>query len=91
MDTPQNSPRISPDCSAIISDGKKFRFRKWWSNPKQMINRPYLSVWSLNVHTYDQLMEALDSAHSLNCVHSLSFMYADNHFEGTCVVPNSEI
>lgn len=90
--TPQeNSPRISPDISDIISEGKIFRFKKWWRNPKQMISRPFLSAWSLDVHTYDQFMEALDAAHALKCVHTLCVSYSDNHFCGTCVVPNSEI
>ena len=92
MDTPQNPPRISPDCSDLISDAKKFRFKKFWTNPKPMTNRPFLSAWSLHVHNYNQLMDALDAAHSLKCVHTLSVAYyGNNNFVGTCVVPNSEI
>lgn len=87
----ESSPRISPDISDAISEGKIFRFKKWWKNPRQMINRPWLSVWFLDVHDFNQLQEALDAAHALKCVHSLNFCYAGTSFEGSCVVPNFEI
>lgn len=89
---PTCSPRISPDVSELVRETAIFRFKKFWTNPKPMLNRPFLSVWSLHVHNYKQLMDALDAAHSLKCVHTLSVAYyGKDNFVGTCVVPNSEI
>lgn len=67
---------------------KVYRFNKYWCSPKQMINRSFLSAWSLNVHTFTDLQNALDSAHALGCVSSLSILYSKGNFTGTCVVPN---
>lgn len=86
-----SSPRISPDISDAVEDMRIWRFKKYWNNPKQMTTRPFLSAWSLHVHRFEDLQNALDAAHALKCIHSLSFSYQKNNFCGTCVVPNSEI
>lgn len=83
--------RVSPDISDIVEEGKIFRFKKYWTSPKQMTTRPFLSAWSLHVHRFEDLQSALDAAHAIKCVHSLTFAYQQNSFSGTCVVPNSVI
>lgn len=85
------SPRCSPDISDIVQDGKIFRFNKYWCCPKQMINRPWLSAWELNVKNYPDFIHALDAAHALHCVHTLCVSYSDGHYVGTCVVPNDKV
>lgn len=56
-----------------------------------MTTRPWLSGWELNVHTYQDLINALDAAHALRCVHILSVSFADGKYMGTCVVPNDRV
>lgn len=86
-----NPPRISPDCSEAFRELRIMRFKRYWSCPKQMTMRPYLSVWTLDVKTYDDFLCALDSAHALKCVNTLFASYTDGKYEGSCVVPNSDL
>lgn len=88
---PLTSPRCSPDISDLVHDAKQFRFNKYWCCPRQMTTRPWLSGWELNVHTYQDLINALDAAHALRCVHILSVSFADGKYMGTCVVPNDRL
>lgn len=72
--------RISPDIS------RQF-FLAYWCSPVPLSTDPTLYHYTLSVHTFDQLKTALDLAHAVGVVRSLTFAYAKGNFNGSLVCP----
>lgn len=74
------SQRISPDIS------RQF-FLAYWCSPRPLATDPSLYHYTLSVHTFEQLKTALDLAHAVGVVRSLTFAYAKGNFNGSLVCP----
>lgn len=77
---PYPPQRISPNIS------RQF-FLCYWCSPTPLATDPTLYHYTLSVHNIDQLKTALDLAHAIGVVRSLTFAYAKGNFNGSLVCP----
>lgn len=77
---PYSPQRLSPNIS------RQF-FLAYWCSPVPLQTDPTLYHYTLSVHTLDQLKTALDLAHAVGVVRSLTFAYSKGNFNGSLVCP----